>query len=473
MIDPLQQPAKKNPHNLDAEQALLGALLMNNALFSRVPDGLQAVDFFDPIHGRIFAVIKEMISKGALADPITLRPRFAEDEGLAEIGGVDYLVDLANSPYPDSAAGEYAKLIHDLSLKRNLIALAEETIMEARNGDSEEDGSAQIESVERKLLAISQAGRQAGSGARSFSHITESAVNRVMTAYETGFSGLRTGVTDLDNLIKGMRPGELIVIMGDTGMGKSTLGSALAWNVALSSTPEEPRMSLTFSAEMPGEAHAERFYSSRIRVPYEQIGAGEIHEHEIVQLREAALACQSLPWEIDDSAGLFAEQIMARARRAALKGPLSAVFIDHIGLYRAHGARGDYEKVTQLAIDMKSMARELGVPVIVLCQIKREVRGRDNKRPTLGDAKNTGELENSADLMIGLFREAHYLKDEEPEIGDTEGYLDWNDRMEKKRNVMETILLKNRRGPLGKAEIFCDIRTCEIGDLDHRQRDAA
>lgn len=462
---------RKLPRSLDAEMAVLGALLFDNEAFGSVPEELEPEHFYDPVHGKVFGLIREMIRAGRTADPITLGERLREDDGLKEIGGVDYLVSMADSPFPASAMRDYAVMVYDLAVRRDLIRIGGELAERAYDQDCDDTASTIIEATETDLHGLVKTS-SLKSGPQAFSRTLEQSMARIADAYEGGFNGLRTGIQSLDWKLRGLRGGQLIVVMGDTGGGKSTVGGVIASNIAGQSDPDDPKVALTFSAEMAAAEHAERFVASKTGIPYFDLSSGQISERQFGEVREAMLRCQRLPWLIDDQPGLTMAQMMARARRLALNGKLACITIDHIGLYRAPHARGEFERVTTLIMDAKIMAMELDVPVIALCQLNRAVRNRDDQRPTLGDARQSGEIENSANKIIGVYREQAKLEREKPDPADAEAMIEWDGKYRKARNKMELHILKHREGPTGMVEVYCDIERAIIQDFEER-RDAA
>ncbi len=473
-------PAKseKAPHNLDAEQALLGALLLDNEVYNRIGDFLAARHFYDPVHGRIFAVASEMIGKGALADPITLRDRFSEDEGLAEIGGVEYLVSLADSPYPASAAPEYAKLVYDLALKRDLIRIGGEISEEARDPDLEADARKQIESAERKLFQLAETGG-ASSGFQTFSLALEESVEMAAAAYERegGLSGISTGLRDLDRKLGGLHPSDLVILAGRPSMGKSSLAMNIAFNIAreyrYELTPEGGRKTLDggvvgfYSLEMSSEQLATRVLAEYSGVPSDKIRRGEITASDFEQLREAALELQSIPLHIDDTGGLPVGQLAARARRLKRMQGLDLIVVDYLQLLTTSSGRNDgrVQEVSEITQALKTLAKELNVPVVALSQLSRQVEQREDKRPQLSDLRESGSIEQDADVVMFVYRESYYLSRQEPREGTPE-HLEWQESMSQIGNQAEVIIGKQRHGPIGTVKLSFTESLTKFGNLD-------
>jgi len=467
------------PHNLEAEQALLGALLIENEVFNRIGDYLQARHFYDPVHGRIFAVATEMIGKGALADPITLRDRFARDEGLAEIGGIEYLVSLADSPYPSSAAPEYARLIYDLAMRRELIRIGEEIADDAARAELEESGRAQIESAEKKLYALAETGAST-SGFVDFSKALELSVDMAAAAYERdgGLSGTSTGLTDMDYLLGGLHRSDLIILAGRPSMGKTALATNIAFHVArhyeYELSDDGVRKTTNggvvgfFSLEMSSEQLATRLLAEYSAVPSHQIRRGEITPSEFEQLRDAAIEIQNAPLHIDDTGGLSIGALAARARRLKRMHGLDLIVVDYLQLVTSSNQRrndGRVQEVSEITQGLKALAKELDVPVLALSQLSRQVEQRDDKKPQLADLRESGSIEQDADLVMFVYREEYYKARQEPKP-DTPEHLAWQEEMQAIANQAEVIIGKQRHGPIGTVKLSFEGKLTKFGNLD-------
>jgi len=471
--------AERAPHNLDAEQALLGALLLDNEVFNRTGDFLQARHFYDPVHGRIYAVAAEMIEKGALADPITLRDRFAQDEGLAEIGGVEYLVSLADAPYPSAAAPEYARLIYDLALKRELIRIGQEISEDASDPDLEGSGRDQIESAEKKLYSLAETGA-AASGFRSFENALSLSVEMAAAAYERegGLSGLSTGLTHLDRKLGGLHKSDLVILAGRPSMGKTALATNIAFHVARNYqyelTGDGARRTVDggvvgfFSLEMSSEQLATRLLAEYSGVPSDLIRRGEIRADQFQQLMEASIELQSIPLHIDDTGGLSIGALAARARRLKRLHGLDLIVVDYLQLVTSSSQRrsdGRVQEVSEITQGLKALAKELNVPVLALSQLSRQVEQREDKKPQLADLRESGSIEQDADVVMFVFRESYYKARQEPREGTPE-HLEWQEQMSQIGNIAEVIIGKQRHGPIGIVKLSFQEALTKFGNLD-------
>jgi replicative DNA helicase len=454
------------PHNLDAEQALLGGILFDNEVYNRVGEFLQAPHFYDPVHGRIYAVASELITKGALADGITLKSRFERDQGLEEIGGAAYLADLLDKAAPGPLALEYAKLIYDLALRRDLIRLGGEIAGDAADPETEGDARGQIESAERKLYALAEAGTTS-KGFVSFERAITQSLNMAAAAYEREghVSGISTGYKDIDAQLGGLHKSDLVILAGRPSMGKTALATNIAYNVARAykwePTPEGSRKTLQggvvgfFSLEMSAEQLATRIMSQHAEVPSNNIRKGEITPAEYDKLRDAAMDLQSIPLHIDETGGLSIGGLAARARRLKRIHGLDLVVIDYLQLASGSDSRRNdnrVQEVSEITNGLKALAKELDVPVLALSQLSRQVENREDKRPQLSDLRESGSIEQDADVVMFVYREAYYLGRAEPRVGTPE-YTVWQEQMAEIGNLAEVIVGKQRHGPIGTVKL--------------------
>ncbi len=459
---PAPAPAPDSaPHNLDAEQALLGGILFDNEIYNRVGDFLQAPHFYDPVHGRIYAVAAELIGRGNLADGITLKSRFERDEGLEEIGGAAYLADLLDKAAPAPLALEYARLIYDLALKRDLMRIGGEISAEAGDPETDADARGQIESAERKLYALAEAGAP-GKGFVGFDMAVSRSIAMAAAAYEREghVSGLSTGFKDIDTQLGGLHKSDLVILAGRPSMGKTALATNIAYNVARAykwePTPEGGRKTIEggvvgfFSLEMSAEQLATRLLSQHAEIPSNNIRKGEITGPEYERLRDAAVDLQSIPLHIDETGGLSIGGVAARARRLKRTHGLDLIIIDYLQLASGVDRRGDnrVQEITEITGGLKALAKELDVPVLALSQLSRQVESREDKRPQLADLRESGSIEQDADVVMFVFREAYYLGRAEPREGTPE-HAAWQEQMAELGHQAEVIVGKQRHGPIG------------------------
>jgi replicative DNA helicase len=455
------------PHNLDAEQAILGAMLYDNEVYHRLDVPLRAEHFYDPLHGRIYEVLVSLIEKGRLADPVTLYDHFVRDGGLAEIGGPAYLAGLMESAGLSATAPEYARIVRDLAIRRELIRVAGEIAAEAVEGvEAGESAVSQIEAAERKLFSLAEQG-SANRGAKAFSHSVREAVEMAAEAYKSdgGLSGIATGFDELDRTLGGLHPSDLLILAGRPSMGKTALAVNIAYQVASHYRGEPDREGrikpasggrvLVYSLEMSGAQLALRIVSDASGVGGDRLRRGDLTPQEFGQVKQAAMDISNIPLHIDDTGGISIGQLTAAARRLQRSEGLDMIVVDYLQLVTASNRRSDgrVQEVSEITQGMKAMAKELNVPVIALSQLSRQVENREDKRPQLSDLRESGSIEQDADVVMFVYREAYYTERAEPEAG-TDKHFEWQEKMNRIRHRSEVIIGKNRHGP---------VRTCTLG----------
>ena len=470
--------ARAAPHNLDAEQGLLGAILYDNETMNRISDKLKADHFYDPVHGRIFDVCMNMIARGKLADGVTLREQFTRDGALQDIGGAAYLLTLVqNAARMTSHAREYAELIYDLALRRDLIRIGEDIAKEAAAPATTENGEQQIEEAERRLFTLAESGGT-NKGFSDFSHALATSIEMAAAAYESKseVSGIGTGFLDMDRMLGGLHPSDLIILAGRPSMGKTALATNLAFNVARARL--EARQAQRedaeavggvvafFSLEMSAEQLATRLLSDYAAIESDRIRRGKIQKHEYEKLAEAAGMLQTLPLHIDETGAISIAQLQARARRLQRMHGLDLIVVDYLQLVTAAARRseGRVQEVSEITQGLKALAKDLKVPVIALSQLSRQVEMREDKRPQLADLRESGSIEQDADVVLFVYRESYYLERAEPRAG-TDEHFAWQRQVEEVRNQAEVIIGKQRHGPIGKVKLHFDSRYTRFGNL--------
>jgi len=467
------------PHNLEAEQALLGAILFDNEAFNRIGDRLKPHHFYDPIHGRIFAVCSDLIGRGKLADGLTLREWFQREGGLQEIGGAGYLLVLMeNAARLTSQARDYADLVYDLALRRELIRIGGEIEHLATEPPEDMDAQGQIEEAERKLFTLAES----GAGARGFSAFNIALARSIETAaaaYESGggVSGLSTGFREIDKKIAGLHKSDLIILAGRPAMGKTSLATNIAYNVAKArlesnrrvlGEDEKPAGGIVafFSCEMSSEQLATRLLSEAAEVESYKIRSGEITQAQYEKLLNASADLQALPLHIDDTGGISISHLMARARRLQRTHGLDLIVVDYLQLVTASSRRseGRVQEVSEITQNLKALAKDLDVPVIALSQLSRQVESRDNKRPQLADLRESGSIEQDADIVMFVYRDEYYLKNGEPKPGSDE-HMTWQRDLDAARNKAELIIGKQRHGSTGTVHLSFEGAFTRFGDL--------
>jgi replicative DNA helicase len=469
---------RQSPHNLDAEQALLGAILVNNEACDRVTSFLTADHFFEPVHARIFEAASSLIRMGKLATPVTLKSYFENDATLKEIGGSAYLARLAASATTIINAEEYGRTIHELAQRRKLIGIGTDIVNEAFDSDVENNAKAMIEKAETTLYALAEVDKF-GKGFQNFGRALTDAIDNAAAAFQRDghLSGISTGLRDLDEKLGGLQASDLLILAGRPAMGKSALATNIGYHVAKSYEAEyQPDGSLKvlnggvvamFSLEMSSEQLATRIIAEQSTIPSERIRRGKITAEEFDRLVEVSQELQSLPLYIDDTGGLSIAQLAARARRMKRQRGLGLIIVDYLQLLAGSArkaAEGRVQEVSEITVGLKALAKELNVPVIALSQLSRQVESRDDKRPQLSDLRESGSIEQDADVVMFVYREEYYLSKKEPHPGTPE-YLKWQEEAARAHGRAEVIIGKQRHGPTGIVELQFEAQLTKFQNL--------
>lgn len=466
------------PHNIDAEQALLGAILVNNESYDRVASFLEPQHFFDAVHGRIYEAAAKLITGGHLASPVTLKNFFERDAALAEIGGPAYLARLAGAATTIINTEEYGRTIYNLAVRRELINVSTDIHNRAYDAPVDDTPGQQILDAEQALYQLAESGKYEG-GFQSFHESLKIAIDMAAEAYKRdgGLSGISTGLRDLDHRLGGLQPSDLIILAGRPSMGKTALATNIAFSAAKAYKAEHHADGTVevkdgaivgfFSLEMSAEQLATRLLAEQSGVPSERIRRGNIHEDEFHQLVDAARELQSIPLYIDDTGGLTIGTLAARARRLKRQRGLGLLVIDYLQLLAGSGKSGDnrVQEVTQITTGLKALAKELNVPILALSQLSRQVESRDDKRPQLSDLRESGSIEQDADVVMFVFREEYYVSRREPTEGTPE-HLQWQQDMERVHGLAECIIGKQRHGPTGTVKLQFQADVTRFSDLD-------
>ena len=464
------------PHNIEAEQQLLGAVLTNNDVYDRISALVKSEHFFDPVHQRIFEIASARIQKNALASPVTLKAFMEGDEGLKELGGPAYLVRLAGAAISAWAARDYARMIYDLAVRRDLIALGRDISARAAQVDVDSEPKEQIVEAEQRLYQLAEQG-VAERGFQSFLKAVTQAVDMANAAYQRdgGLAGMSTGLADLDRKLGGLHPSDLVILAGRPSMGKTSLATNIAFNIARAwargQRPDGSEGTVNggvvgfFSLEMSAEQLAARILSEAAEVPSEQIRRGDMTEEEFRRFVEAAKALEACPLYIDDTPALPIAQVAARARRLKRTHGLDVLIVDYLQLLRGSSKENRVQEVSEITQGLKAIAKELNIPVMALSQLSRQVENRDDKRPQLSDLRESGSIEQDADVVMFVFREEYYREREKPGDHDLEGMAKWQEIMEKVHGKAEVIIGKQRHGPIGTVELSFEGRFTRFGNL--------
>ncbi|ETX16441.1 replicative DNA helicase [Roseivivax halodurans JCM 10272] len=466
------------PHSVEAEQQLLGAILTNNDVYDRVAAIISAKHFYDPVHARIFEIAAARIARNQLASPVTLKAFMEEDEGLKEIGGGAYLVKLASAAVSSFAVKDYAQMIYDLAVRRDLISLGRDISTKAAKIDVESEPRQQIVEAEQQLYNMAEQG-QGQQGFVSFLRAVTDAVNVANAAYqrEGQLSGISTGLTDLDKKLGGLHPSDLLILAGRPSMGKTSLVTNIAYNVAKAyrkgTRPDGTEGAVEggvvgfYSLEMSAEQLAARILSEASEVPSEQIRRGDMTEEEFRRFVEAAKSLEACPLYIDDTPALPIAQLAARARRLKRTHGLDVLMVDYLQLVRGSGKSGEsrVNEIAEISMGLKAIAKELDIPVIALSQLSRQVESREDKRPQLSDLRESGSIEQDADVVMFVFREEYYVEREKPSDDKLDEMAGWQERMERLHGKAEVIIGKQRHGPIGTVELSFEGRFTRFGNL--------
>ncbi|MGR3635225.1 MAG: replicative DNA helicase [Shimia sp.] len=472
---PEASEADPMPHSIEAEQQLLGAILTNNDIFDRVASVITAEHFYDPVHARIYEVAAARIAKNNLASPVTLKAFLEDDEGLKELGGPAYLARLAGAAISAFAARDYAQMIYDMAIRRELIGLGDNISTKARKADVKLEPKEQIVEAEQALYKLSEQG-QTERGFVSFLKAVTDAVNTANAAYQRdgGLAGISTGLIDLDKKLGGLHPSDLLILAGRPSMGKTSLATNIAFNVAKAYKkgikPDGTEGTVEggvvgfYSLEMSAEQLAARILSEAAEIPSEQIRKGDMTETEFRRFVEAAKSLEACPLFIDDTPALPIAQLAARARRLKRTHGLDLLIIDYLQLCRGT-AENRVQEIGEISMGMKAIAKELNIPVIGLSQLSRTVESRDDKRPQLSDLRESGSIEQDADVVMFVFREEYYVEREKPSDEKLDEMAGWQERMERLHGRAEVILGKQRHGPIGTVDLSFEGRFTRFGNL--------
>lgn len=473
---------RQAPHNIEVEQALLGAILVNNEALYQIADSLLPEHFYEPLHGKIFEAIKRHNDRGLIANPTTLKHYFEQDEALKEIGGGSYLAKLAGAAVAVINVSEYSALLHDLAQKRALISIGSEVVNEAFDASDERTANEQIEAAEQQLFHLASA----GTASRFFVSIQHS-LNQAIHAAELAFKrsgetvGVPTGIGGLNKLMGGFQNSDLVIIAGRPSMGKTALALSMAHHAAKhfskmheeAGNPNSKPLSVGFfSLEMAGEQLAGRLLSSDSGINASDIRKGNLTHDQFAKLVDSQHNIARLPMFIDDTPALTVSSMRARARRLKRLHNLGLLVVDYLQLMRGSSTKSNdnrVQEVSEITMGLKAIAKELNIPVIALSQLSRQVEQRDDKRPQLADLRESGSIEQDADAVMFVYREEYYLMRKMPREEETEKFMAWQGEMDKVHGLADIILSKHRHGPIGNVTVAFKADQARFHDLEHGQ----
>ena len=483
----VEEPAplyRSAPHNIEAEQALLGAILVNNEAFYRVSDFLEPVHFFEPIHQQIYQLARDLIRSGKLATPVTLKTFL---DASVDIGGLtvgQYLARLAAEATTIINAEDYGRTVYDLSVRRALIQVGEDMVNVAFDAPVDFSPRDQIEDAERRLYELAETGRYDG-GFQRFAQALTTAIDMAAHAFQRDgkLSGIATGLDDLDRMMGGLQQSDLVILAGRPGMGKTALATNIGYNIAKAWQGEIKPDGHTstvnggivgfFSLEMSAEQLATRIIAEQTSIPSNQIRRGGISESDFEKIKDYSIELQNIPLYVDETGGLSVAQLAARARRLKRQRGLDLVVIDYLQLLQGSTRRSQenrVQEITEITTKLKALAKELNVPILALSQLSRQVESRDDKRPQLSDLRESGSIEQDADVVLFVYREEYYHQMRKPLESNREKFAEWLAEADKVHGKAEVIIGKQRHGPTGTVELQFDAAVTRFSSLAREAR---
>ena len=449
-LDLVKNKIEELPNNIEAEQSIIGSILISNEIFDEINTFVSSKNFYDPMHQRIFSAIEKLIYSGMLANPITLKNHFENDEDKINIP--EYLVKITKFSTSNRQAIEYSKIVYDLYVKRQLIKLSEEIIDTAKLNDIDKNSQTIIENSEKSLFDLAEKGSFSNTIVK-FDEALKLTIEMASTAYKNdeGIVGVPTGLRDLDEKLGGLHKSDLLIIAGRPSMGKTALATNIAFNAAKKFQQDGKKTSVAFfSLEMSSEQLSTRILAEQSRIKSNDIRRGRISEDQFDKFIETSKDISELPLYIDETPAISIAALCNRARRMKRIYGLDLIVVDYIQLMTAVNSRRDgrVQEISEITQGLKALAKELSVPVLALSQLSRAVEQRDNNKPVLADLRESGSIEQDADVVMFVYREAYYLERKEPRPATVE-YAEWQAKMSEVSNMAEIIVGKQRHGPTG------------------------
>ena len=458
---------KELPNNIEAEQSLIGSILVSNEMFDEINMLVSSKNFYDPMHEKIFRAIEKLIYSGMLANPITLKNHFENEKDKLNIP--EYLVKITKFSTSSRQAIEYSKLIYDLFVKRELIKISENIIDTAKLNDLDNDGQKIIENYEKSLFDLAEKGSFSSSLVK-FDEAMKQTIEMASNAYKNdeGIVGVPTGLTDLDDRLGGLHKSDLLIIAGRPSMGKTALATNIAFNAAKKIQDDGKKSSIAFfSLEMSSEQLSTRILAEQSRIKSNDIRRGRISEDQFDKFIETSKDISELPLYIDETPAISIAALSNRARRIKRLYGLDMVVIDYIQLMSATKFReGRVQEISEITQGLKALAKELAVPVLALSQLSRAVEQRDDKKPQLSDLRESGSIEQDADVVMFVYREAYYLERKEPRPATVE-HAEWQAKMNEVSNLAEIIIGKQRHGPTGNIMLEFEAMFTKFKDIQN------
>ena len=447
----------KHPSNIEAEQALLGSILVNNDIIDEISNMVNSKIFYDPAHVKIYEVIENLNNKGMIANPITLKNFFEKDNMLGDVGGTEYLVKLTRFSSSNKQAIDYAKIVHEMFLRRQLILISDRLSSDTLNANSDEQNAENIiENTEKSLFDLAERGSFSQSFLK-FNQALDQTIEMATLAMQNdqGIVGVPTGLTDLDEKLGGLHKSDLIILAGRPSMGKTALATNIAYNASQNILKRQEKSSVAFfSLEMSSEQLSTRILSEQARIKSDDIRRGKVTEEEINRYIETSRNIYNLPLYIDETPAITIATLSNRARRIKRLFGLSLVVVDYIQLMRSTLSKneGRVQEISEITQGLKALAKELSVPILALSQLSRAVEQRDDKQPQLADLRESGSIEQDADVVMFVYREEYYLERKQPKLGSIE-HAEWQSKMNDVNGLADIILGKQRHGPTGTIKV--------------------
>jgi len=467
----VENTEKQLPCNIEAEQAVIASILVSNEIYDEISPILDSQKFFDPIHAKLYETIEKLISKGLLANPITLKNHFENNEGLKELGGQEYLIKITKFSTSAKQAIDYANIVQEMHVRRELIKISQSVLDEAStNIDTNTTGEEIIQNTEKSLFDLAERGHFNQSFMK-FENALKQTIEMAKSAYqnEEGLVGVPTGLTDLDSRLGGLHKQDLVIIAGRPSMGKTALATNIAFYAAKNIEKKGTKSTVAFfSLEMSSEQLSTRILSEQSRIRSNDIRRGKVSEKEFEQFIETSKNIYELPLYIDETPAITIAAISNRSRRIKRLFGLELIVVDYIQLMKSSGKQeyNRVQEISEITQGLKALAKELSVPVLALSQLSRAVEQRDDKKPLLSDLRESGSIEQDADVVMFVYREAYYLERKEPRPGGID-YAEWQAKMNEVSHLAEIIIGKQRHGPTGNIMLEFEAQFTKFKDIQN------
>ena len=468
----VENSANNLPSNIEAERAVIASILVSNDIYDEISPILDSQKFFDPIHSKLYETIANLIHKGLLANPITLKNHFENNEGLKELGGQEYLIKITKFSTSVKQAIEYANIVQEMHVRRELIKISQSMLDDASTkNDISNTGDEIIQNAERSLFDLAERGHFNQSFMK-FENALKQTIEMAKSAYQNdeGIVGVPTGLTELDSRLGGLHKQDLVIIAGRPSMGKTALATNIAFYAAKNIEKKGHKSTVAFfSLEMSSEQLSTRILSEQSRIKSNDIRRGKVSEKEFEKFIETSKNIYELPLYIDETPAITIAAISNRSRRIKRLFGLELIIVDYIQLMRSSGSKeyNRVQEISEITQGLKALAKELDVPVLALSQLSRAVEQRDDKKPQLADLRESGSIEQDADVVMFVFREAYYLQNKEPALGSIE-HAEWRQKMDEVSHLAEIMIGKQRHGPTGNVKVEFEAMYTKFKDLENK-----